>query len=147
VNVFVDTSAFYALMDADDDNHAAAAAAWDILLGGRHTIRTSNYVLVETTALLQSRIGMNGLRDFAADIVPVLDMVWIGEGMHRSALHALLVSARRRLSLVDCTSFEAMRGAGIETAFCFDPHFAEQGFEVIPAAGQAGDPSVFKEKR
>jgi predicted nucleic acid-binding protein len=133
VNVFVDTSAFYSLLDADDGNHAPAAAAWETILAERGTIRTSNYVLVETVALLQNRIGMEGLREFAADILPVVDIVWIDEGMHRSALHALLVSARRRLSLVDCTSFEAMRSAGIETAFCFDPHFGEQGFAVVPA--------------
>lgn len=133
MNLFVDTSAFYSLLDADDGNHPAAAAAWEAILAGRDTIRTSNYVLVETTALLQNRIGMEGLREFAADILPVVDIVWIDEGMHRSALHALLVSARRRLSLVDCTSFEAMRSAGITTAFCFDPHFGEQGFAVVPA--------------
>jgi predicted nucleic acid-binding protein len=34
---------------------------------------------------------------------------------------------------VDCTSFEIMRQARLERAFTFDPHFAEQGFVVIPA--------------
>jgi predicted nucleic acid-binding protein len=43
----------------------------------------------------------------------------------------LLVANRRDLSLVDCTSFEVMRRNGLEVVFTFDPHFHEQGFQVI----------------
>lgn len=138
MSVFVDTSAFYAMMDADDDRHAAAAETWRRLLEDRDSIHTSNYVIIETAALLQGRIGMDCLRTFAADILPIVDIVWVGEGMHRSAFHGLLVSGRRRLSLVDCASFEAMRSMNIETAFCFDPHFAEQGFRFVPEARTQG---------
>jgi len=59
-----------------------------------------------------------------------VNVLWVDEGMHRSAHHALLVSSR----LVDCVSFEAMRRLGLETAFCFDPHYSQQGFRRIPAA-------------
>jgi len=134
VSVFVDTSAFYAIMDADDERHAAARDHWERLLGGREALHTTNYVLVETTALLQSRIGLDAVRTFSADVLPVLTIFCLDEGIHRWAHHALLVSARRTLSLVDCTSFEAMRRLGLDTVFCFDPHFAEQGFSVLPAA-------------
>ncbi len=36
------------------------------------------------------------------------------------------------LSLVDCCSFESMRRRGIRTAFAYDAHFAQQGFELLP---------------
>jgi predicted nucleic acid-binding protein len=45
----------------------------------------------------------------------------------------LLAANRRSLSLVDCTSFEVMRQAGLDTVFTFDLHFREMGFKVIPA--------------
>jgi len=61
-------------------------------------------------------------------------VTWVDEGTHRSAHHALLVAGRRQVSLVDCVSFELMRRLAVDRAFCFDPHFAEQGFEVLPAA-------------
>jgi predicted nucleic acid-binding protein len=125
-------------MDADDDRHAAAAETWRRLLEDRDSIHTSNYVMIETVALLQGRIGVDCLRTFVSDVLPIVDVVWVGEGIHRSALHALLVSGRRRLSLVDCASFEAMRSMGIETAFCFDPHFAEQGFRLVPETRAQG---------
>jgi predicted nucleic acid-binding protein len=135
VSVFIDSSAFYAVMDADDDRHAAARDEWERLLKGRDMLHTTNYVLVETAALLQSRLGMDALRTFTADILPVLSIRWVDEGLHRSAQHALLVSGRRNLSLVDCTSFEALRSLGLDRVFCFDPHFAEQGFRIVPAPG------------
>lgn len=133
MSVFVDTSGFYAVLDADDGRHEAAREAWKRLLAGRDALHTTNYVLLETTVLLQSRIGMEGLRAFAADAWPVLTIHWVDEEMHRSAYHALLVASRRHLSLVDCVSFEAMRRLGLEKVFGFDPHFAEQGFQPLPS--------------
>jgi len=37
------------------------------------------------------------------------------------------------VSLVDCVSFEFMKREGIGTALAVDPHFAEAGFDVLPA--------------
>lgn len=134
MSVFADTSAFYAVLDADDARHAGAAQAWESFLSSRDPIHTTSDVIVETTALLQNRLGMDAVRLFAADILPAVQQLWVDEGMHRSAMHALLVAGQRRLSLVDCVSFEAMRSLGIETAFCFDPHFAQQGFRCQPSS-------------
>lgn len=134
MSVFVDTSAFYAVLDGDDARHTEARGAWERLLAARDPLHTTNYVLVETLALMQARIGLDCVRAFSADILPVLSVFWIDEGSHRSAHHALLAASRRDLSLVDCASFEAMRRLGLRDAFCFDPHFAEQGFRTLPAA-------------
>ena len=135
MNVFVDTSAFYAVLDADDEHHAAAKAAWAELLDSGCRLAATNYILVETGALLQSRLGMEAVRTFTSDVLPVVSILWVDEGAHRSAHHALLVSGRRRLSLVDCVSFEVMQRPRLDDAFCFDPHFAEQGYRVLPAQG------------
>lgn len=50
---------------------------------------------------------------------------------HNQLQHAHLVSSRRKARLVDCVSFEAMRRMGLTNTFCFDPHFAEQGFRIV----------------
>jgi uncharacterized protein len=135
VSVFVDTSAFFAVLDADDANHDAARTAWNRLLAEREDLHTTNYVIVEISALLQSRLGLEALREFATDVLPIVDVHVVDEGQHHSAFHALLVASRRRLSLVDCASFECMRRAGLDRVFCFDPHFTEQGFTTVPAQG------------
>jgi uncharacterized protein len=132
VSVYIDTSAFFAVLDADDEMHSTARQEWERQLRSGASLHTTSYVLVETSALLQRRIGMDALRSFTADILPVVSTLWVDEAVHRSAYHALLVASRRDISLVDCVSFEAMRRLGIDQVFCFDPHFSEQGFMVVP---------------
>jgi predicted nucleic acid-binding protein len=134
MSAFVDTSAFYAVMDAADDMHPQAKAEWQRLLSVE--LCTTNYVLVEIQALLRRRIGLDAVRLLTADITPVLRILWIDSSAHDSAAQLVLTAARRDLSFVDCVSFQAMRSHGIHDAFCFDPHFSEQGFQVLPGRQQ-----------
>jgi uncharacterized protein len=140
--ILVDTSALYAVIDRDDQNHSAAKATWDRLLGTDETLLVTNYVVVETTALVQHRLGMEAVRVLVGDILPVLGVHWISEADHLHAQNALLATDRRKLSLVDCSSFHVMRTRTVRTAFAFDPHFREQGFDVLPAALAHGDDSA-----
>ena len=132
MSIFIDTSAFLAVLDADDACHEKAKEAWQKLLDADESMVTSNYVLLETVALLQNRIGMEAVRLLQEDVVPVLNLLWIDEAMHSAGMSALLAAKRRRLSLVDYTSFEAMRKSGARTAFTFGGHFREMGFACIP---------------
>jgi predicted nucleic acid-binding protein len=131
MRVFVDTSAVYALLDRDDDNHARARSAWTGIVENGTVAVTSSYVLVETVALLQSRLGLEAVRAFEEAMVPVLHVEYVTGELHKLGMATLLVAARRRLSLVDCVSFEIMRRNGITASFSFDSHFKEQGFRLI----------------
>ena len=64
--------------------------------------------------------------------LPIINIEWITPGVHRSGASVLLAVSRRKLSLVDCISFEIMRNSGIKIIFTFDSHFEEQGFHCIP---------------
>ncbi len=130
--IFIDTSAFYALLDADDAGHSKTKKAWAEILGDNSLLTTSNYILVETFALVQHRLGVNAVRLFQEDIVPLLDIRWVDAPVHAAATSALLAAGRKQLSLVDCSSFEIMRRAGIRWAFTLDRHFREYGFECAP---------------
>jgi predicted nucleic acid-binding protein len=132
MSVFVDTSAFYALLDADDEHHRKAAGVWQEIIDSGQDAVASNYILVETFALIQSRLGLEAVRGFQDDIVPVLNVEFITPELHRLGIAALLAASRKGLSLVDCVSFEVMRELGIKAAFAFDPHYREYGFTVIP---------------
>jgi len=132
VTVFVDTSALYALLDRADANHKHAVAAWTDFLESDEKFFTSNYVLVESFALTQSRLGIGAVRLLQEDILPVISIHFVDREVHRSSISTVLSAGRRNLSVVDCVSFEIMRTLGIKAAFTFDPHFKEQGFTVIP---------------
>ena len=132
MSVFVDTSAFFAVLDADDENHDTAKQVWEDLLAQEAGLICSNYVLVETLALVQRRLGIPAVRTFQEDIVPVLKVEWVDKTIYQVGIASVLAAARKELSLVDCVSFEIMRRLGTKTAFVFDHHFEEQGFECLP---------------
>jgi predicted nucleic acid-binding protein len=92
----------------------------------------NNYVVIETYALVQARLGMDAVRALTTELMPALRILWVDAELHSAALTALITAVRRQLSLVDCTSFETMRRLNVRRAFTFDDHFAEQGFEVVP---------------
>lgn len=132
MRVFVDTSAFLSVLDSDDRNHPRARDAWAEMVSSEALLVTNNYVLVETFALLQHRMGIEAVRAFHDDVLPVVNTDWVNESVHRSGVSALLAASKRRLSLVDVVSFESMRRLGIKTAFAFDKHFLEHGFDCVP---------------
>ncbi|HVT47253.1 MAG TPA: PIN domain-containing protein [Vicinamibacterales bacterium] len=138
--IFVDTSALYAVLDRDDENHAAAKHTWSDVLGTEAPLLVTNYILVETTALVQHRLGLEAVRVLCADILPALETHWVTDADHAHAQNALLAADRHKLSLVDCSSFHVMRGRGVRKAFAFDPHFREQGFDLLPARGDVTPP-------
>ena len=130
--VFVDTSALYALHDRDDARHVEAAAIWESLLQGiaDHELRCTSHsgVVIEASALVQRRLGIEALRELHHGTLPMIEIVWVTAGLHARALAALLAAARRDVSLVDWTSFAVMRDVGASRAFAFDADFAHQGF-------------------
>lgn len=135
MTAFVDSSALYALLDADDQRHREAVLGWEALKERFEELVTSNYVVLETGALLGRRVGFQAVRDLENGIVPIVRIIWIDEAIHRRAMTALLTAGLRDLSLVDCVSFEVMRIQHLHTAFAFDAHFTQQGFRpVVPNA-------------
>lgn len=132
MRLFIDTSAFFALLDHDDAQHPAAKKVWENLLQEGNTLLTSNYVLVECFALMQNRLGLKAVRDFQENILPLIEVEYVDLEMHRAGVSALLAASRRNLSLVDCVSFEVMRTLGVKAVFTFDTHFREQGFSINP---------------
>ena len=130
--VFVDTSAFLAVLDRSDRLHDAAREAWEKMLTRGDIFVSHNYVLVETYAVVLRRLGLEAVRVFERDVVPILRLAWVTRDIHEAAVAAHLMAARRDLSLVDCASFEVMRRAGLTRAFAFGDHFGEYGYELEP---------------
>ncbi len=133
--VFVDSSAFLAQVNVLDQFHGKSRETWLDLLQRDVRLVCNNYVLLESIAIMQSRHGLDVLCRFQNQMMPHINVQWLTESEHTDTMLTILSANRRRLSLVDCSAFATMRRLGIRTAFTFDTHFAEQGFEVIPEEG------------
>lgn len=130
-DVFVDTSALFALLDAKDANHARAERAFASLRARQAALASTSFVLVETYALVGRRLGLDAVRSFREDLAPLIDVAWVDERLYNAGLDLLLDRRKRLLSLVDAVSFVAMRQADVSEAFAFDPHFAQEGFSLV----------------
>lgn len=128
----VDTSALYALLDEDDDKHLAAAG-WLSGAGADPSTEliTHNYVVIETAALVQKRLGSKASRKLFDALVPALSLVYVTEPLHSRALSAYL-AGNPDISLVDRASFELVRDLSIDWAFAFDAHFRREGVATVP---------------
>ncbi len=129
--VFVDTSALLALINAGDENHARAARAFVNLQSRQASLVSTSFVLVETYALIGRRLGVDAVRTFRMAFAPLMAVVWVDETLHNAGLDLLLERRKRLLSLVDAVSFVAMRQRNIAAAFAFDAHFPHEGFAVV----------------
>lgn len=127
--MFLDTSAIYALADASDPNHPRAKERLRLALEAGEEILTHNYVLVESMALIQRRLGLEAAIHFARD-AKAFDVEWIDEATHDEAVRRLAKSGKRGISLVDQVSFLIMRRRGVRTALAFDPDFEAEGFRL-----------------
>lgn len=132
MKIFVDTSAILALLNDQDRFHESAKNEWTGIIKSDALLFSSNYIILETIAILQHRFGADAVRLFIGSIQPVINILWINEDLHNSALSIILTINNRDLSLVDSTSFEFMRKMELNSVFTFDRHFSEQGFKVVP---------------
>jgi len=128
MNIFIDTSAFFALLSKTDKNHADAMSRWKKYLANDATnLFTSNYVVVESCSLLTNRLGMSAVTDFVQSLLPVTTVLWIDESIHSAAMVAMLTTGISGPSLVDCSSFALMHARNIRYSFTYDKHFTIRG--------------------
>ncbi len=83
MRVFFDTSAFYALISKTDKFHKEAKGRYEEILSKNCILYTSNYVLLETIALVQYRLGKEILLKVIPPIVENFEIFWIDEKLHK----------------------------------------------------------------
>lgn len=127
--VLVDTSAVFALLDRSDANHAAARTTLEALKRRRAEPLLTNFIVAESHALALSRLGADIARRW------VLGNVWpierVAEGDESKALAILGKYVDKTFSYTDASTFAVMERLGLKTAFAFDPHFRQYGFQLV----------------
>lgn len=127
--IFIDTSAIYALADKADSNHITAYNKFEDILKSGEVPLLHNYILLESAALLQARLGLPSAILFLKD-ARSFAVEWVDLDLHKEAEKELERIGKRGISLVDCTSFIVMRRRRVQRAFAFDPDFKDQGFLI-----------------
>ena len=132
--ILVDTSAIYAISDSRDENHSRSLRLFEDLIATDQELLVHSYIVVETTALLQSRLGLPATLDFLGNLSD-FRVHWIRNSDHEQAVSVLANESRRGLSLVDCMSFVVMTRYGVQKALAFDSDFERGGFTLYTGTG------------
>ena len=132
--MFVDSSAYLALLDVDDQHHRAAAAVLAQLIDGRYRLFTTNVVIIEAHALILSALGIASAAAFLRDAERSRVVTVRARAADEDLAKRIIFRYQdKRFSLTDAISFVVMERLGIPHAFSFDRNFAQYGLAVLTA--------------
>jgi predicted nucleic acid-binding protein len=133
MSVFVDASAFYALLNKKDKLHQEALSISKALAKAKEVLITSNYTLAEAYTVIRSKLGFSTASTFVAEIKKGgIQVAWIDSQIHNRGVEIFLGKEEPKdLSFFDCVDLALMEALGIEKAFSFDRHFKTLGIPLL----------------
>ncbi len=128
--MLLDTSGLLCLFHSGEKHHANACA----LFAAARSKLTHSYVLAEFVALAMiRRLPRQPSLLFLTGVLEdrTIDVIWVGEALHRAALVFLQARPDKSYSACDAVSFLLMRQRGVMQALTTDRHFEQEGFERL----------------
>jgi len=132
-DLFIDTSAWYALADSFDQYHEQAGKLFPRALQEYGRLVTTNLVVAETYILIRRELGHEAAITFLEKIAasPKLTRMYSDSVLEAEAEAILRRFNDQDFSFTDAVSFAFMKQNNIATAFAFDSHFLTAGFTLI----------------
>lgn len=137
MRLFIDTSAFVALEDEDDEEHKAALDYREKIRREETLFRvlySSNYILDEVVTLLRFKLGHQAAVAFGENLrrSKIVRILRVTPTIEDNAWKIFKQYGDKDFSFTDCTSFALMEQEAMSTAFTFDKHFQQYGFQTVP---------------
>ncbi|BCB96064.1 DNA-binding protein [Dissulfurispira thermophila] len=129
--LFVDTGAWYALVDKNDPDHKEALS---FIKNNKIPLLTTNFIFDETITLLRSRLGWSVAKEFGQRLKDsrFVSLISVEDEDEEKAWEIFLKYKDKDFSYTDCTSFAVMKRLKIDFAFTFDSHFQTMKFNAMP---------------
>lgn len=131
--VFIDSSAWLAVLDKDDPHHSEAVELYGRLLKSQTVFVTTILVVAETQIVLRRRGGHEKAMAFLRNVneSPRINVLYPSAQLEAEAKRILRQYQDQDFSLADAISFAFMRQNGLTEAFAYDRHFATAGYTVV----------------
>jgi len=131
--VFLDTSGLIAVVNADDQWHAAAETVWRELVASGTRLATTSLVLIELGDGL-SRIQHRQLAIRIHDSLHAarrIEIVQTTSDHEERAWQLFRQTGDKEWGMTDCVSMIVMRDHDVTRVFSSDHHFEQAGFEIL----------------
>ena len=130
VSAFLDTGAIFALIDTDDQRHAAVRAIFD---DRERTFVLHELILVETFSLITKRLykqaALAAVGAFRASAR--VEKVSLSPDLLATGWQRCRRFTDKEWDWIDCVSFELMGRRGVREALALDRRFTQAGFTVL----------------
>jgi uncharacterized protein len=130
VKVFIDTAAWIALANVDDELHPRASQIMSRLLTQKIRLVTTELVLLEVADALAAPNLRSNTIQFINRLrqTPILRIIPLSEDLLADGWTLYSQRLDKGWGLTDCTSFAVMLSEQIAEAFTSDRHFEQAGF-------------------
>jgi predicted nucleic acid-binding protein len=94
----------------------------------------TDLILVQLVTLVRTRAGASTAVGVADSLMRSrrYELIFVDAALLSGALKQMSRFSDKRPSLADCASFEAIARLGLSSAFSFDRHFRDCGFQIVP---------------
>ncbi len=137
--IFVDTSAWIALYNKNDNLYEKAQVLNKDLLSQGYRYITTNFILDETYTGLLYRAGHHIAVEFGKEIrkSKEIEIIYITREIENSSWEMFEKYSDKKFSYTDCTSFVILRNLtknkwrSERNIFTSDAHFKQVGYEIL----------------
>lgn len=131
--VFVDTAAWLALVNKDDDLHIQAIQVKNKLQTDKSFLITTEFIFLEVADALASAKFRNTTIAYIQRLrgLANLGILPVSEGLYNQGWQLYCQRLDKDWGLTDCISFVVMQQESIAVAFTSDRHFEQAGFQRL----------------
>lgn len=133
MRIFVDTGAWLALHDKQDQFHHQAIAARARIEREKIELVTSDFVFDESLTFIRYRASHDAAVLFGSSLLrsSIVTMHSVDRDLLLASFELFKKYKDQDFSLTDCTSFVLMKRLKVSTCFTFDAHFSQMGFAMF----------------
>ena len=137
--VFIDASAWIAIINRKDRNHREAVKIFQRLLRTSTPLVTTNWTAYEALTIVKSRLGISQAEQLWDRIKSraLVELVAVDEPIEREAVKLFWRYQDKTWGVVDCSGLVVMDAVGCRHVFAYDTHFTEAtrqfGFTLVKA--------------
>ena len=133
MKIFVDTGAWLALHDRQDQFHKKAIEAKARIEKEKMELITSDFIFDESVTFIRYRASHDAAVLFGTSLIQssIVTMISVDRDLLHLAFELFRKYKDQDFSLTDCTSFVLMKRLKLTTCFTYDSHFSHMGFRMF----------------